>query len=269
MAYENIHLQSGNLQKTTIKKGGFCTLTFIKHEDVLTWPTINPATGICNTSIALKPGGSFIQIEAIEKDRTVKEDLKEGAEGPYHEYIITGTMAGQTTGNILSVQAMKYHQWVIIAKDRYGIQRLYGNEDAGCRFKFSHALDDNSGVPKYNLQWGWQHANGAPIYAATVITIISSGGNSIAVGCMTLIARFKVGAAGAPMNDGDTVFTHAGLANKKILFITDGLILPVDDGSGAIVFTNERHVQKTLASNTATVAGGMVLGETTEIYAYT
>jgi hypothetical protein len=86
---------------------------------------------------------------------------------------------------------------------------------------------------------------------------------------LTLAMRFQVGETDAPMNDGDTVLTSPLFGNKKVMVIVSSLVLPVDDGSGAIAFTDERRVEKTDASHSINFIGAVVHDEIIEIYTYT
>jgi hypothetical protein len=80
---------------------------------------------------------------------------------------------------------------------------------------------------------------------------IASPGGSTSSGTgtgLTKIAEFEVGAAGAPMNDGDTDFFHPSLATaSQIVVLTNGGPLPsipisgryvtLDNGLSKIIFT--------------------------------
>jgi hypothetical protein len=99
-------------------------------------------------------------------------------------------------------------------------------------------------------------------------TIVFASGYYVSLSAR-LVIRFQVGAAGAPMAAGDTVYTNALMAGKKLLLVADGLGLPVDDGSGAIDWTGSlvRHIEKTDASPSLTIVGGAINNEIIEIYA--
>lgn len=268
--YHNIHQPFANLVHTLPKAGGICSITAVKWEDVLTWPEMDPLTGILITGLQLKIGGQFYTIEATENDRTLKEEMKLSDAGPYMDIQVTSKLAGNNAGNTLSLDAAKFHQWVLLVQDRNGDRRMIGNEDSGARLSFDYTTSDIDGSRMRNLKWLWQHLNSAPTYSAAAYNI-TIGGATFSVGTLTLLTIFQVGKAGAPMADGDTLFTHAGLTNKKALILADGIALPVDDGSGAINWAGfiGRHIQKTLASATATFVGGVNQDEIITVYAFT
>ena len=267
--YFNIYQQNGSIEQTLPKAGGLCGVTLFKKEDVLTWPTVNPQTGILNTAVQLKAGGVFYSFAASEKERTFKEALKYGPEGPFMDIGVTLRLPGNSAANIISFDAMKYHQWGIIVHDRDGNKRLVGNRDSCAKIVFDYTSEDIEGSRGRAVQFIWQHSNNAPIYEAAAF-LLTIGGSTVVAGSLTLIVRFRVGDPGAPMNDGDDEYTNAVLADKKVLVLADGTGLPCDDGSGAIDWTGllNRHIKKLDASDTITFVGDVVNQEIIEIYAW-
>ncbi|MGN6476262.1 MAG: hypothetical protein ACTHKV_03475 [Flavipsychrobacter sp.] len=272
MLSENIYLPVNDITKAPrIYAGGICgAITFFRKEDVEAWPTINPQTGMVTSAITLKAGRSVYKCEATDKDKTFNEELKTGSvEGSYVDMAVTAVVTGNTVGNTLAIQAMKYSEYGLIVPDRCGIVRLIGNEDSGARFSYSYTTGDIDSTRKRSIKWTWQSPQEAPIYTATAFDIVV-GGVPITAGTLTLIMRFRVGSTGAPMADGDTVLTNAELANLNLLILADGIGLPIDDGSGAINWTGviTRHTEKTFASSTITFVGGVIQDEIIEIYAW-
>jgi hypothetical protein len=269
MAYENIFQQPANLLYTPPKAGGLCSITLFRWEDVLHWPVMDPVTGILIDSVTLKAGATFYVISSTEKERILKEQMKVGAEGPYMEISVTCKLAGNSAGNTLSLDAMKYSRWGLIVKDRNGDQRLIGNEDGGAQMVFDYTSGDIDSSRMRNIIFTWQHGNSAPVYTAASFTI-TIGGQTVSVGTMIFVTRFRVDDPGAPMTNTDTTYTNALLAGRKVLVLADGTALAVDDGSGSIDWTGlvNRHIQKTNASTTATFIGGVNTQEIIEIYAF-
>lgn len=267
--YHSIYQQNGSLATTTPKAGGLCGITLFRVNDVLAWPTVSPQTGILNTAVQLKAGGVFYTIGASEKDRVFKEALKFGPEGPYMDIAVTCKLPGNSAANTLSFDAMKFYQWGIIVHDRDGNKRLVGNEDSGAALVFDYSSEDIEGSRGRGITFSWKHPNNAPIYEAQAFTM-TIGGTTVVAGSLTLVVRFQVGSSGAPMMNGDSVYTNAALAGKKVLVMADGLALPVDDGTGSIDWTGliNRHIQKTDASDTITFVGNVVYPEIIEIYAW-
>lgn len=267
--YFNIYQNSGSIEQTLPKAGGLCGVTLFKRNDVLTWPTVNPQTGILNTAVQLKAGGVFYSFAASEKERTFNEALKYGPEGPYMDINVNLRLPGNSAANTLSFDDMKFHQWGIIVHDRDGNKRLVGSADAGAKLVFNYTSEDIGGSRGRSVQFVWQHPNNAPIYEAAAFTM-SIGGVTVVAGSLTLIVRFRVGDPGAPMNDGDDTYSTPALAGKKVLVLADGTGLPCDDGSGSIDWLGllNRHIIKTDASDTITFVGDVVNQEIIEIYAW-
>lgn len=270
MLSENVYVPVQSLNKSIlVKTGGACGITFFKKESVQEWPSVDPIDGIMKTSVQLLPGESFYKIEATEKDRTFTEELKRGPEGPYLDMAVNAILAGNTVVNTLSIQTMKYSEFGLIINDRAGFNRLIGNADSCAQFSYGYTSGDINSPRRRTLKWTWQHANEAPIYGGQAFNI-SVGGVPVTAGSLTLIIRFRVNDAGAPMMDGDTELVNAALANKNVLILADGIGIPIDDGSGMIDWTGliTRHAEKTLASDTITFIGGVNQQEIIEIYAF-
>jgi hypothetical protein len=262
-----------NLQKApVIEPGGLCSFLIFKKEDVLSWPVKDPTNGYLASTVQLKPGKSFYLVAAVEKDRTFNEEQKYGDEGPYWEINLTGTIAGNTAANTLSAEQMQFSEWGAIVHDRDHITRLIGNADKCAKPFNKYSPADITGSRKRNLSFSWSFPLSAPIYAANAF-LISVAGLPVTAGSITLIKRFQVGRPGSPMDDGDTVFTDAGFANKNLLVLANGIGVPCDDGLGAIDWTSPpasitRHYEKTLASDTMNWVGAVIQDEIIEIYAW-
>lgn len=252
-----------------IEPGGLCSFVLFKKEDVLSWPTKDPLSGYLASTVQLRPGKSFYLVAAVEKDRTFTEELKHGPEGPYYDIQLSGTLAGNTPANTLSVEQMQFSDWGSIVHDRDGITRLIGNEDSCARFDHKYSPADLTSSRKRNLSFAWQNPLPAPVYTAQAFNI-TIGGVPVTAGKLTLIMRFQVGRPGAPMNDGDTTLVNAAFANKNLLVLANGIGVPCDDGSGSIDWTGSiaRHYEKTFASNSMNWVGAVVQDEIIEIYAF-
>jgi hypothetical protein len=258
-----------SLAKAPVKTGGLCSIKYCKKEEVLTFPEINPETGLIESSLVLKPGGVLYYCAAIDQGRSFEEQHKSSTAGPYFEISVKGNLQGSSAANILSLQKMQHHQWVVIAEDRNGVTRLIGNQDSGADISHSYTTGTVTDSRKTEISFKWQHPLSAPIYTATAFTIII-GGIIITAGCITLLQRFEVGAPGAPMADGDTLLINNGFINKQLLIMADGTGIPIDDLTGAIDWTGsiQRHAEKALAANTINFKGGVREKEIIEIYAF-
>lgn len=266
--YQNIHQPVNTLRKTSVATGGLCKIFYFKLEDVEHWPKIDPQTGVLAEAIQLKPGAQLHWCEATQSDKAFVEDMKVSPAGPYMDIQVNGIVAGNSAANTLIGDTMKYHQFGLIVHELDGMKRLIGSPDSGADFQFTYKSGDIHNSRLRTVKWSWQHTNAAPVYEATAFNIIIDG-TPITAGSMTMIARFRVGAVGAPMQDGDTTYTNPLLAGKRVLVIASSMYVPVDYGDGAIDFTGsiERHIQKTLSGTTLSFIGSVVVNEIIEIYA--
>lgn len=267
--YQNPYHPVATLMDAPVKTGGICSVRYIKQEDVLAWPEIDPSTGIMTSSITVRPGAYIYLCESISDTRAFDEQQKSSTGGEYFDITVKAGLRGSDAAQILTLQRMKHHQFVLIVTDRNGVTRLIGNEDSGADLFMNYTAGDPQSSRKTELAWKWQHPTTAPVYTAEAFDIVI-GGITITAGAIQLIMRFRVGDAGAPMAEGDTVLISSGFTNKYCLVLASGIALPVDDGLGTIDWTGsvERHIEKTLASNTITFIGGVVTGEIIEVYAF-
>lgn len=258
-----------SLGRAPVRTGGMCTLKFCKHTDIQAWPEINPATGIMGTALVLKEGGVFYYADIIDQNRSYDEQQKESQAGDYFDISTGGSLRGSQAANILSIQAMLGCQWVVIIADRNGVTRLMGNEDTGAKMIYKYDSGTVTNSRKTEISFKWQHPLPLPVYDANAFDIII-GGVVVTAGQLTMLLRFKVGAPGAPMNDGDTILINEGLKNKRLLILADGVGIPIDDFSGDIDWSGsiDRHVEKAFGSNTCNFIGAVNLDETIEIYAF-
>lgn len=258
-----------SLAKAPVRTGGFCTLKFCKKSDVLTWPEINPATGVMGTALVLKQGGVFYYAELIDQGRGFDEQPKDSLAGLFFEISVNGSLRGSNASNILSIQSMLNQQWILIVADRSGVTRLIGNEDTGASLTYKYDSGSLTNSRKTDISFKWQHPLPAPVYDANAFDIII-GGVIVTAGQLTMLLRFKVGAPGAPMNDGDMLLVNNGLKNKRLLILTDGIGIPIDDFSGDVDWTGsiQRRVEKAFSSNTCNFIGAVKIDEIIEIYAF-
>lgn len=91
----------------------------------------------------------------------------------------------------------------------------------------------------------------------------SGGGTTIITSMLVPIERFKVGAAGAPMNEGGTIYTNAALVNKRVLVFANGVKFPeLPDGF-------QRYITKHIGGNQIIFSSGVNQDEIIEIYTHT
>lgn len=267
--YHNVHYPVAALADAPVKSPGVCSLKYFKWEDVLTWPDFNPETGVLASSLALKPGKFIYLCEAINPSKSFLETQKGSPAGPYIENTAKGSLRGSTAAHFLTIGTMMNHQWGLLVKDKNGVTRLIGNQDSGAELVYEYTSGSGTDSRKTELTWKWEHPQPAPIYTASAFDIVI-GGEILTAGSLQLLIRFQVGASGAPMNDGDTLYINNAIQNKNLLILVDGIGLPIDDFSGDIDWTGsiQRHAEKALASNTINFIGSVNTDEIIEIYAF-
>ncbi len=259
--YDNIYIPIQNLRKAArIRPGGLCKIAFFRISDVQTWPVIDHHNGVINSPVLLKDDAELYIIEATEKEKTFREVSKRGPAGDYVEMQVVTTLGGNTLNNSLGLAAMMNEEFGLILWDRNGDQRLIGNEDAGAQIIFDYDSGNLDSSRGRTITWKYEHHLPAPIYLGGTIILDNQ---NIIFNKILFVFRFRVGAPGAPMDDGDTVFQHADLANANFIWLADGkAIHQMTDDPG------QRYATKTFASDTITINGGVTDGEVMEIYKY-
>jgi len=168
----NLYAPIQHLRRVQPAPGGLCLTAFAKWEDVQTWPTANPETGVLETPILLRPGATWYRLNAIDKGRVLSEIDKEDHNGPFIETTVTGELSGDNINILLSIQAMRFHQYVLLVKDRSGVHRLIGDRQAGADFRYDYNSGDSSSNRRRTVQFVWQSPDPAPIYLAPDTIVI-------------------------------------------------------------------------------------------------
>jgi hypothetical protein len=173
---QNIFINPSDISIVEPRAGGWCWAVLIKREDVETWPFINPLTGTITDNLVMKSGTSFYRIQALEKDRYFREGEKNDPGGVYNEVAVNAIVSGNSTQLLLSLQTMRFHEWVILVNDRVDMIRMVGDEDAGARFLRSYDSATLDGQRQHVLQFAWQSQLPCPVYESLTVTI---GGVSV------------------------------------------------------------------------------------------
>jgi hypothetical protein len=272
MQYYNTFHPVQNLLRTAINPGGLCWVLFFNIQDVAAWPEVDPATGVINADILLKPGSSFYTLQTSEKGRIFKEALKYTNAGPLVDTEVAGTVCGNNLNHITSVAAMQHNRFGVLIRERNGEQRLIGNPDAGAVFSYDYTSGDIFSSRTRGVKFNFSAPGPCPIYQSGNIildtTVIPIGGSTGGTGggttgsTLQLVAKFEVGKAGAPMANGDTTFTNAGIATKNVMVFADGLFLPEVDNPF------KRYIIKAPGSQQITFVGGVMQGEAISIFSF-
>lgn len=268
--YQDIYYPVAALGAGSVKSPGLCSIKIFRREDVLTWPAIDPETGVLASGITLKAGKFIYLLGSIDASRRFTENQKSSNAGYHFETTVKAQLMGSSAAHHLTLGTLIHHEWGILVKDKNGVTRLIGNQDSAADLITDYDSGQGTESRKTDLTFKWQHPQPAAVYTAAAFDIVI-GGEIITAGCIQLLASFEVGAAGSPMNDGDTIYINSAMTNKRVFITIDGMAPPIDDGSGDIDWTGsiDRRIEKAVASNTAVFVGGVKNEEKIYVYAIT
>lgn len=162
--YQNVFTPVQHIRRPAVKPGGYCWLVFTPWENVSIWPSLDPATGIIASAIALKEGAMWYEAKVVDKDRFFTEDMKVSDAGHFWEQSVSAYIGGNSSSQTLNAATLPYHQYAILLKDRDGQVRLIGNEDCGADVIPNYTSGDYDSSRRWNYRFVWQHMNTAPIY---------------------------------------------------------------------------------------------------------
>lgn len=288
MGYNNIFLGTQDLSRNEVGFFGLSWILFFKQSDISSWPEVDPVTGVINAALTFKSGARFYSAQFIQKDRMFKESQKETQAGSYVETVVMGSLAGGNLQHIIATTAMMGDRFGLLIQEQNGVQRLVGNPDAGAKFTWDYQSGETTTSRKRDCQWTFESPFPVPFYQSGSVIVdgnniplggISVGGSTLpgggivtpappTAGTFALLTRFTVGPAAA-MKNGDVTFTSAGLLNKNVIVMANGMPIPqLPDGTNPADFANTRYVQKVTNQNTLTINGGVVAPEIIEIFIY-
>lgn len=169
--YQNILRPLSHVTSSTARIGGICTLLMARWEDVATWPEIAPDTSTLDTAITLKSGKTWYLCYSSDPERNYTEDQKPSSAGPYISHRILAQIPGDNGDNTLAFKAAQFHRFVLVVKDKAGLLRLVGNQDAGAELvqKYDSGTRENS--RKRSLEFTWDHSLSAPLLTAQTFII--------------------------------------------------------------------------------------------------
>ena len=173
MNYQNIFAPIKPLKTAIIEPGGLCWIKFCKWEDILLFPQVDPLTGLATTSFTLKAGASWMDIIMPDKDRMFTESQADGTAGDFYRTDIRGYVAGNSSDHVLTIAAMKFHQYVVIFSDRGGQVRFVGDQDSGAEFSNNYSSGDKDSSRKRTVNFLWAHPGPLPIYAGSLDGILN------------------------------------------------------------------------------------------------
>lgn len=171
MKYFNTYTGVQHQRPESIRPGGLCYIYFTPKENIQTWPSLNPVTGLCEGLFVLHPGKTWYELKLVNSDRSFTEEQQESAAGHFFRQQVAGYAAGNGTSRILSSGTMPYHDYVVIFKDRDGTIRFLGDPDTGASYSNTYSSGDGNTSRKRRYTFAWQSKNPVPIYKANIVII--------------------------------------------------------------------------------------------------
>lgn len=167
----NVYKQVSHLDRPAVHTAGLCEFYFARHEDVAIWPTVDPQTGTITNGLQLKAGKGWMRCKVLETDRSYQEVTKIDPAGPYSEITVQGFMPGDSTTNSLTLAAMVFGRYVLVVKERTGIQRLIGSADVGVTYTGNYDSEDAEGTRGCKMLFSWR----TPISPRIYLTPVDAG----------------------------------------------------------------------------------------------
>lgn len=153
-------------------KGGICTIKIIPKEWLASNWTIDFATGNI-LSIDLIPGKDFISLNLIRESYKYNENPKSNKSGTYYDISLSGSSNDIDSPTLQALNTYRYHEWVVLFKDKKNRQRIAGNFTAGMFFEFNNAQEnDGGGKQKVDIKFTIQQEDPAAFYGSLEVAII-------------------------------------------------------------------------------------------------
>jgi hypothetical protein len=166
--YYNIYTRVQHLRRPEIQPGGICFSTFCKWEDVEIWPQADPQTGILVTSLVLKPNTTWMRLEPINRGRNFLENPQSDDKGDFVDMSLNGLIPGNNYFLHAAIQSMRYHQYVVIFRERNGMYRMMGDRNSGAEFVWDYNSGDTTTSRSRGVRFLWQSPEPCPIYLGEI-----------------------------------------------------------------------------------------------------
>lgn len=164
--YSSIKSIAGNHQ------GGICTIKIIPKEWLQRNWTVDFATGNI-LSINLVPGKDFIALNLISETYKFVENPKSNKSGTYYDISLSGNSNDIDSAALQALNTYRYHEWVVLFRDKKNRQRIAGNFTAGMIFEFNNAQEnDGGGKQKLDIKFTIQQEDPAAFYGNLAVTVI-------------------------------------------------------------------------------------------------
>jgi hypothetical protein len=171
--YQNVYTPLQHLRPAPVNPGGLCWIVFARKADVAVWPLLDPNTNMAHTAFQLAAGKTWYELKPVNKDRVFQETQKDSTAGPFWDMSLSGYFGGTTVNHILASYIMPLEEFVIMFRDRAGVTRFMGTEDAGASCTQIYNSGDSDSGRKRTVTFSWQHANPATIYFGNLPALLT------------------------------------------------------------------------------------------------
>ncbi len=103
------------------------------------------STNTITTTIVLQPGKQFIELNLLPDKYEFEELPKIGKQGEYFDISLQGLLNNIAAGTQQALITYRYHEFIVVFKDRRGRYRIAGNDDTGMQFQYSNKETSNGG----------------------------------------------------------------------------------------------------------------------------
>lgn len=127
---------------------GHCYLYIVEWHLVNYWPSVDLESGIVNSKILASQPWRKLQMYSSIKTQDKDSDI-----GTYTSTEVTGLIRGISSDVILKSYQMRAIQWVIVIKEKNGIQWLIGDSNNGAIMRSAYESNDVSRALTLSFTW--------------------------------------------------------------------------------------------------------------------
>lgn len=132
---------------------GHCYLYIVEWHLVNYWPSVNLESGIVDSKIKASRPWRKIQMYTGIKTQDKDSDI-----GTYTSCEVTGLIRATSTDIILKSYQMQRIQWVIVLKEKNGIQWLIGDSNSGAVLRSTYESNDSNRTLTLTFTWDSEFA---------------------------------------------------------------------------------------------------------------
>lgn len=131
--------------KTGHHVGGTCKILLAPREWLINAYTVNFSNGKITTQLSLISGKSWLTMDLVEDSYRWEETAKSNNAGTYYEKSIGGLINYMDPELLQLLETLRYHEFVVQAKDKKKQWRVTGNAGAGMLLQYNNSNNNNQG----------------------------------------------------------------------------------------------------------------------------